>query len=300
MRKMAFRRLASLAIIGAFGIGAAFAGSPEIIAHRGGTADAPENTLVAIQTALDNGADAVWVTVQESKDGVIVLYRPSDLKSLTDMSGPVSAYTASELAGTDAGWAFSHDKGQNHPFRGKGIGIPRLDAVLQAFPKTKFYIDIKSPDANPEQLGKALLATLEASQSLDRTRVYSTDTKYLQALPSAVRRFEARDDTRTLLANVTMAHQCDLTADNSAPRWHGLELAREVEVVEKYTLGEGISKAELTWDKEAMDCFRSKGAAHIILFGINSLDDYHKAVALGADGVMVNSPKEAKSFSGKP
>ncbi len=55
--------------------------SPKIIAHRGGTADAPENTEIAIKTALSNQADAIWITVQLSKDNVPVLYRPSDLKS---------------------------------------------------------------------------------------------------------------------------------------------------------------------------------------------------------------------------
>ncbi|HEI8822635.1 TPA: glycerophosphodiester phosphodiesterase, partial [Serratia marcescens] len=55
--------------------------APAIVAHRGGTADAPENTRIAIETALKNGADAIWITLQESKDGVIVLYRPSDLKA---------------------------------------------------------------------------------------------------------------------------------------------------------------------------------------------------------------------------
>lgn len=55
--------------------------SPKIIAHRGGTADAPENTEVAIKTALSNQADAIWITVQLSKDNVPVLYRPSDLKA---------------------------------------------------------------------------------------------------------------------------------------------------------------------------------------------------------------------------
>lgn len=54
--------------------------SPKIIAHRGGTADAPENTEIAIKTALSNQADAIWITVQLSKDNVPVLYRPSDLK----------------------------------------------------------------------------------------------------------------------------------------------------------------------------------------------------------------------------
>ena len=42
--------------------------SPQIIAHRAGTADAPENTLPAIDKALSNGVDAIWITLQLSKD----------------------------------------------------------------------------------------------------------------------------------------------------------------------------------------------------------------------------------------
>jgi glycerophosphoryl diester phosphodiesterase len=232
--------------------------------------------------------------LQESKDGAIVLYRPSDLKALTNEQGLVSAFTAAQLAKVDAGWSFAKDDA--HPFRGKGIGIPRLDEILDAFPKVNFYLDIKSPDADPVQFGKALLATLEKTNSLDRTRVYSTDAKYLQALPKAIKRFETRDETRDLLANISLSHQCELKPDNQQPRWYGLELKREVEVVEKFTLGEGRSKAFLTWDKESIDCFRSQGPAHIILFGINSPAEYQQALALGVDGVMVNSPAEAKSF----
>ena len=44
--------------------------APQLIAHRGGTGDAPENTLPAIKLALDNNAEAIWVTVQLSRDGV--------------------------------------------------------------------------------------------------------------------------------------------------------------------------------------------------------------------------------------
>lgn len=268
--------------------------TPVIVAHRGGTADAPENTFVAIEAALRNGADAIWITVQESKDGVIVLYRPSDLKTLTNKQGPVSTYTADQLAKVDAGWSFAN--GEAHPFRGKGIGIPRLDDILNAFPGVPFYLDIKSPDADPAQLAKTLLATLVKANSLNRTRAYSTDAKYLLALPPAIKRFETRDKTRDLLANISLSHLCELNPPRQQSGWFGLELKREVEVVEKFTLGEGRSMAFLTWDKESVDCFRSQGAAYIILFGINSPAAYQQAVELGVDGVMVDSPVEAKSF----
>ena len=161
--------LASALSLSALAASAAAGHAPAIVAHRGGTADAPENTRIAIETALKNGADAIWITLQESKDGVIVLYRPSDLKTLTNRQGPVSAYTAAQLAEIDAGWAFA--KGDAHPFRGQGIGIPRLDDVLKAFPHITFYLDIKSPDADPAQFGKALLATLESTRLLYRRQI---------------------------------------------------------------------------------------------------------------------------------
>lgn len=282
--------------------------APQIIAHRGGTADGPENTIPTIQKALSNGVNAIWVTIQLSKDNKLVLYRPSDLKELTDKSGKVSDYTAQQLAQTDA--SFNYNKKHNlHPDPKTHIGIPTLDDVLKKFPTTQFYLDIKSPDANPIILAKALQKTLEATgkneeNRLVRTRVYSTDDTYLKALDNVnetsdtahkIQRFESRDFTRTQLANITMDHKCELPADNKE-RWYGLELHRKVEVVEKYTLGEGRSNAVLSWDKEAVDCFRKNTNAHIIFFGINIPEDYQKAKELGANGVMVDSPAQFKKI----
>lgn len=273
--------------------GAALA-APQLIAHRGGTGDAPENTLPAISLSLKNGAQAIWVTVQLSRDGVPVLYRPSTLKALTRERGPVSAKSAAQLAKIDAGWQWGEPE---FPWRNKGATIPTLEQVLTRWPETFFYIDIKSPDADPKQMAASLLRVLEKTDSLQRVRVYSTEDKYINALPSVIPRFVSRSETRTQLANISLSHQCLVTSDKQQDRWYGLELKRKVEVVEKFTLGEGISPATLTWDKEAMDCFRSGGPTHIIFFGINSPQDYREAVALGADGVMVDSPSK---FRGRP
>ena len=265
---------------------------PLRIAHRGGTGDAPENTVTALKAALANGVDAVWVTVQLSRDGVPVLYRPATLDALTNASGPVSAQTAAQLAQVDAGWKMGKGAGDTTtPWRGRGIGIPTLEAVLRDFPETLFLLDIKSPDAPPQAMAQALADVLRATASLARTRVYSTDERYLGALPAEVARFESRDLTRSILAQSTMAHRCELpppAADRE--RWFGLEMKRDVEVVEKYTLGEARSRAQLVWDQEAIDCFRHQGPVRIVLFDVNSEADYRQAKTLGADAVMINSP----------
>lgn len=272
---------------------AAFA-NPEIIAHRGGTADAPENSLPAIKLALENKAQAIWVTVQLSRDGVPVLYRPSDLKALTNQQGKVSQYSLAELAKIDTSVKWK-DKGL--PENLLNTTIPTLKSVLTTWPDTQFYIDIKSPDANPDMMGKQLLNVLKETNSLNRVRVYSTEDRYLEALPTEIPRFVTRSETRTRLANISLSHECLPPSQKMNDYWYGLELNRKVEVVEKFTLGEGISPATLTWDKEAVDCFRSQGNAHLIFIGVNSNEDYQKAKALGAEGVLVDSPAQAKSWA---
>ena len=275
--------------------------APLRIAHRGGTDDAPENTLVAVKSALENGVDAVWITVQLSRDGVPVLYRPATLDALTDASGKVSAFSAAELARVDAGAKAGAKDGGATPWRGRGIGIPTLAEVLNAFPETRFFIDLKSPDAPPAAMAEALAAVLRETGAGARTRVYSTEQRYLDALPSEIARFESRDRTRTALAQSAMAHRCALSDTSGAPgvpatgspvgeRWYGFEMRREVEVVEKYTLGEARSRVQLVWDQEAVDCFRAGGPARLVLFDVNSESDYRAAKALGADAVMINSP----------
>ncbi|MED5642178.1 glycerophosphodiester phosphodiesterase family protein [Enterobacter bugandensis] len=275
-------------------LASAASASPAIVAHRGGTADAPENTLPAIKLALENKADIVWITVQLSRDGVPVLYRPADLKGLTNLQGKVSQYTAEELAKADASVKWK-DKGL--PENLLNSPIPTLKSVLSAWPDTRFFIDIKSPDADPATMGNALLNVLKETNSLNRVRVYSTEDRYMEALPVEIPRFVTRSETRTRLATISLSHECLPPSQKMDDYWYGLELKRKVEVVEKFTLGEGVSPATLTWDKEAVDCFRSQGNAHLIFIGVNSVEDYQKAKTLGAEGVLVDSPAKAKSWA---
>lgn len=272
-----------------------FAQSPQIVAHRAGTGDAPENTLYAIELAKKNSANAIWLTVQLSKDNQIVLYRPSDLDSLTDKKGSISDYSAQQLSKIDAAYQFN--KKNNLQLPPQEITIATLETVLKKYPDTEFYIDLKSPDALPDIQAKVIFELLSKNNAFKNTRFYSTNNDFIQALAkysNKINTFESRDKTRTLLANSAMSHQCEppsQATEKKATHWYGFELHRKVEVVERYTLGEARSPATLSWDKEAIDCFRKNGDAYIILFGVNSQSDYQLAKEIGADAVMVDSPK---------
>jgi glycerophosphoryl diester phosphodiesterase len=139
-----------------------------VFAHRGGALLAPENTMPAIDSGLALGADGLEIDVQLSADGIPVVIHDRTLDRTTDRTGPVRALTAAELARVDAGFHFSRDG--TFPFRGQGIGIPTLDAVLTKHRDARIIIEMKG--AEPE-LARAVGAAIERAAAVDRTCVGS-------------------------------------------------------------------------------------------------------------------------------
>lgn len=264
------------------------AGGPLVVAHRGGTGDAPENTVAAIVRAVDNGAGALWLTVQASRDDVPVLYRPKDLSALTDRAGLVSSLTAAELGTVNAGYAFRAKDG-TAPFRAAPVPVPTLAVALAAVPPAMpLFLDIKSPDADPAAIAAAVRAALDAAGARARTTVYSTDRRYTEAAAAAgLAVFQARETTRADLARVLLDRRCPAMRPEA---WAGYELRREVTVTEDVTLGQASSTAVMAWDPEAVACFRRGGIGRLMLIGVNSRADYEEARRLGADAVLVDSP----------
>ena len=67
--------------------------TPTITAHRGDSHNAPENTLAAFQSAIDNQTDCIELDVQQTKDHVIVVVHDTNLKRLTGVNQHVSDLT---------------------------------------------------------------------------------------------------------------------------------------------------------------------------------------------------------------
>lgn len=273
-------------------------GAPLVIAHRGGTGDAPENTLRAFDEALANQADALWMTVQITRDGVPILYRPADLSALTDGHGPVGEIDFNELRRLNAGDAFSRKdaSGQTiYPYRDRPLTIPTLREALRSIPsQVPIMLDMKQEPAAP--LVDAVSKVLDETHAWSRVRLYSTDsaaTELMRAKPGA-QVFESRDTTRSRLVQIAMNGVCD--APPAPGSWVGIEFHRNVEVIERYTLGEGVSKVDAHWwTPAAMQCFKSRGNVHVVVFGIDTPADYAAAAALGADAVMTDSPQRLKA-----
>jgi len=144
--KGVMRRLLSIVILAAaFQLNAV--GAPEdtvkIIAHRGVKKFAPENTLPAIQKAIEMGIDYVEIDIRETSDGEIVLMHNSTVNATTNGSGAVSAITLEDIKKLDAGIKFGE--------KFKGTAVPTLReafAIMQA--KIGGYIDFKA--GSPEKV----------------------------------------------------------------------------------------------------------------------------------------------------
>ncbi len=117
-----------------------------VIAHRGASGQAPENTLPAFELAVTQGADAFELDVRLSRDGAPVVVHDASLERTTSLTGPVRARTLAELRMADAGWGFTADGGASHPFRDRGVRIPTLAEVLWAFPAMPVLVEVKEPE----------------------------------------------------------------------------------------------------------------------------------------------------------
>ncbi len=117
-----------------------------VIAHRGSSAEAPENTLPAFEAALRHGADALELDVRLTADGAPVVIHDATLDRTTDGSGPVAQQALADLRAVDAGATFTPDGGRSFPYRGQGARIPTLGEVLWAFPQAPLLIEIKEPE----------------------------------------------------------------------------------------------------------------------------------------------------------
>jgi glycerophosphoryl diester phosphodiesterase len=156
------------------------------IAHRGGAALAPENTLEAFRSAVERSrTDMLELDVQPTADGELVVFHDDTLDRCTDGGGPVAAHTWAELGCMDAGFRFTPDAGATFPFRGRGVRIPRLADVLDAFPDVPLNVELKAGPRSAAAV-EALVDRLRAHGAVDRVCLGSEDDALGAALHAAV------------------------------------------------------------------------------------------------------------------
>lgn len=136
----------------------------QVIAHRGASAHAPENTLAAFRRARELGARWVELDVSLSADGVPVIVHDDTLDRTTALAGPVRSATVAQLAAADAGSWFHPD------FAGEPV--PTLAAALALFAEIGLSVNV---EIKPVATAAERIGLCEAVRAVLGTRPSGVD-----------------------------------------------------------------------------------------------------------------------------
>jgi glycerophosphoryl diester phosphodiesterase len=148
--------------------------APWVIAHRGASGHAPENTLAAFERAVQLGAGFIETDLHLTRDARFVAIHDSTLERTTNGAGAVHDFTLAQLRELDAGKWFDREFMDER--------IPTLEEVLKFSQEhdVVFYLEVKYDAA--WGMHHALVAALQKTQSAARTVVISFDPSTLMAV----------------------------------------------------------------------------------------------------------------------
>ncbi|MGH3488316.1 MAG: glycerophosphodiester phosphodiesterase [Actinopolymorphaceae bacterium] len=245
-----------------------------IVAHRGASGDAPENTLAACEAAIAQGADVIELDVRRTADGELVVFHDNDLVRTTDAKqvfpdrSPwrVRDFTFAELRRLDAGrWNDERHAGQR---------IPTLDESLDLVgDRVGLLIELKRPSEDEHLLG-ALASCLDrhgrggSGDGVDDrvgggVVVASIERAY-------VSRYKELHPETTVAALTVRAHT---------------ELS-ELEEIARYAAFIGTGQAR--FPQEHVERVHALGLG--VLTNTSTAADVREMTALGVDGVVTDYP----------
>jgi glycerophosphoryl diester phosphodiesterase len=131
-----------------------------VIAHRGVSADAPENTLPAFARALELGVAEVELDVQLSRDGVPILFHDGALDPKTPLRGAVRDHPAEALTRADVGSWFDRTH-PGSPRRWAGTPLTTLRALFEKFgSQLRYHVELKDDlEATPGRVLELVAAS---------------------------------------------------------------------------------------------------------------------------------------------
>jgi len=231
---------------------------PLVIAHRGNSSAAPENTLVAIREAIDLGTDCVEVDVRCTKDGVPVLCHDPAIGRVAGGRGNICDLTLDDLRNVDVG----SYKGEEY----RGEPIPTFEeALLEAREKTRIVAEVKVDCAE------------QVSQVVRRLRIREGLTFAafrLDLLHKIYRRMPEFDVAWVL----------------TAAQWLGFNSAQTIETASESEI-RVIAPPFSALSEPSVCCAHEMGMV-VWTYECDSVEQFEKALDIGVDGIVTSRPEE--------
>ena len=244
--------------------------SLRLYAHRGASAEAPENTMPSFRRALEIGVDALELDVHMTRDGHPVVSHDPTAARMADVRVAWKDLDLAEAKRLDLGRGFVAPDG-SRPFAGTGVRIPTFEEVLVELPGVVLNVDIKQP--SPSMVAP-MLALLRRHRAEERVVLASFHLRTLLAVrragypgPTALSQPEVAmvlGTPRAVLARTPWLGTCAQIPVRAGP----VQLATRRFVDKLHALGMRVD-----------------------FWTINSPDDARRLIALGADGIMTDDPR---------
>jgi glycerophosphoryl diester phosphodiesterase len=234
----------------------------QVLAHRGASAYAPENTLAAFRLAVEQGADWLELDVQQTLDGRLVVFHDLRVERTTNGRGVLRDLTLEEVRGLDAGsWFGAQFTGERVPTFEEVLELAR-SAGVRVFP------EVKDPRLYPG-IEERLAAALRAYEYEEATIVQSFDPASLERLREVNPRLRlaALYTSESQLRGDPPAH-----AEVVGPPWQLILEDREI-VREAHGAGR-----------------------YVVVWSVDSPSGIRQMADAGVDGIITNRPDLARAI----
>jgi glycerophosphoryl diester phosphodiesterase len=234
-------------------------GFPMIMAHRGFSEMAPENTIPAFQMCIDEDFSAAELDVQMLKDGTIIVMHDDNLKRTTGINKNVWEVTYDEIKDLDNGSFFSEEF--------EGTTIPTLDEVIKlaASGKQKLYLNIEiKRNGHDEGITKKVVDIIEDNNYLDNCDITSQD-------------YHTLEEEREISPYVLTAYTSVIGIGNIET----LDAADIISIQQTFATYENIERIH-------------RAGKHVFVWTVNEKDTMEELVNLNVDAILTNNPSMCK------
>jgi len=230
----------------------------QITAHRGASGSAPENTIIALQKAIEAGAEYAEIDVQETYDGKLVLLHDPDLKRTTGIKKNIWQTTYDKIKNLDAGSWFSEEF--------KGERIPLLEDAIE-FIRGRMLLNIElKTNGNEVRLAERVCEIVKRMNFSDQVILTSFEPDQLRAAEIT------SPGIRTGLIFYFM------------PSYDILSMPYSVLSLHKRNAG-----------KKFLDQAREAGK-ELHVWTVNEEKDMHDLIQTGVDNIITNYPERLRSI----
>ncbi len=239
---------------------------PVMVAHRGASRDAPENTIPAFQLAWKQGADAIEGDFRLTKDGHIVCIHDQDTDRVAKKNLLVGESTLQELRRLDVG--------AHHSERYRGTLIPTLAEVFATVPEAgKVYIEIKG---GKEMVPRLLDEIMSSGLEQDQIMVMAFDEDLIQQVKS-----RAPQVKTSWLARIKR----DAAGKLNPPLGAALRTLRRIKA-------DGLGSSKHVTERFARGVQKRGYDWHV--WTIDDRDSARRFITWGADSIITNVPGDLR------